>query len=71
MKTSWFSGVFNDYKMETLLGKGQHTAKNIVISRNLLVRKFCEKAQFPHSVGQIAPNYAGTVFFNKISPPGN
>ena len=38
-------------------------AKNTVISPNFLVRKFCGKAQFLHSFGQIAQNYAETVPF--------
>ena len=46
-------------------------AKNSVISPNYLVWKFCGKAQFPHSVGQIAQNYAESVSFYKISIPGN
>ena len=33
------------------------TAKNKVISPNFLVCKFCGKAQFPHSFGQIARNH--------------
>ena len=40
--------------------------KNIVISPNFLVWKFCEKAQFPHSFGEIARNYAETVPFHKF-----
>ena len=46
------------------------TAKNPVISPNFLVSKFCRKAQFPHSFGQIARNYAETIF-HKISTLGN
>ena len=38
------------------------TAKNTVISPNFLVWKFCGKAQFPHSFGRFARNYAETVF---------
>ena len=45
--------------------------KNTVISPNFLVWKFCGKAQFPHTFGQIARNYAGTVPFHKISTTGN
>ena len=30
------------------------TVKNILISPNFLVRKFCGKAQFPHSFGRFA-----------------
>ena len=47
------------------------TAKNTVISPNFQVWKFCGKAQFPHSFGRIARNYAETVLFHKISTPGN
>ena len=36
-----------------------------------ILGKFCEKAQIPHSLGQIAWNYAETVPFHKISTPGN
>ena len=45
------------------------TAKNPVISPNFLVWKFCGKAQFPHSFGRFAPNYAETESFHKISAP--
>ena len=38
-----------------------HTAKNPVISPNFLGWKFCGKAQFLHSFGRIARNYAETV----------
>ena len=48
-----------------------YTAKNTVISSDFLVWKFCGKAQFPHSFGQIARNYVETVPFRKISTPGN
>ena len=48
-----------------------NTAKNTVISPNFLVCKFCGKAQFPHSFGRIARNYAETVPFHKISIPEN
>ena len=47
------------------------TAKNTLISPDFLVWKFCGKAQFPHSFGQIAQNYAETVPFRNISTPGN
>ena len=47
------------------------SAKNTVISPNFLVWKFCGKAQFPHSFGRIARNYAKTVPFHKISTSGN
>ena len=46
-------------------------AENTVISPNFLVWKFCGKAQFPHSFGRFARNYAETVTFYKISTPGN
>ena len=46
-------------------------AKNTIISSNFLVWKFCGKAQFPHSLGRIARNYAETVPFHKTSTPGN
>ena len=46
------------------------TAKNTVISPNL-VRKFCGKADFPHSFGRFTPNYAETVPFHKMSIPEN
>ena len=45
--------------------------KNTVIAPNFRVRKFYGKAQFPHSFGRIARNYAETVPFHKISIPGN
>ena len=48
-----------------------YTAKNTVISPNFLVWKFCGKAQFLHSFGRFARNYAETVPFHKISTPGN
>ena len=41
------------------------TAQNVVISPNFMVWKFCRKAQFPHSFGRIARNYAETVPFRK------
>ena len=47
------------------------TVKNTVISPNFLMRKFCGKAQFPHSFGKITRNYAETVPFHKTSTPGN
>ena len=46
-------------------------AKNTVISPDFLVWKFCGKAQFTHSFGRIARNYAETVPFRKICTPGN
>ena len=46
-------------------------AKNTVISPNFLVWKLCGKAQFPHSFGSIAWNYAETVLFHKIFTPRN
>ena len=48
-----------------------YTVKNIIISPNFLVWKYCGKAQFPHSFGRIAWNYAETVPFRKISTPEN
>ena len=47
------------------------TEENTVISPNFLVWKFCGKAQFPHSFGRIARNYAETVPFHKIFKPEN
>ena len=47
------------------------TVKNIVISRDFLVWKYCGKTQFSHSFGRVAWNYAETVPFLKISKPGN
>ena len=44
-------------------------AKNAVISPKFLVLKFCGKAQFLHSFGQLAQNYTETVPFRKISTP--
>ena len=49
----------------------ENTAKNTIISTNFLVWKFCGKAQFRHSFGLIAGNYAKTVPFHKIWTPGN
>ena len=54
-----------------LLEQCTYTVKNNVISSNFLAWKLCEKAQFPHSFGRIAQNYAETVPFHKISTPGN
>ena len=48
-----------------------YTTKNTVISPDFLVRKFCGKAQFPHSFGRFARKYMDTVAFRKISTPGN
>ena len=42
------------------------TASNPVISPNFMVWKFCGKAQFPHSFGRFARNYAETVPFHKF-----
>ena len=47
-----------------------YIAKNIVISPDFLVWKFCGKAQFRHSFGRNAGDYAETVPFRKISTPG-
>ena len=41
------------------------TAKNLVISPDFLVLKFCGKAQFPHSFRQFARKYAETVTARK------
>ena len=51
--------------------RAKSTAKNIVISPNFLVWKFCEKAQFPHSFERFSRNYAETVPSYKIFTPGN
>ena len=47
------------------------TAENTVISPNFLVRKFCGKAQIPHSLGRFARHYVETVPYHKISTQGN
>ena len=47
-----------------------HCAKTVV-SPYFLVWKFCGKAQFSHSFGRIARNYAKSVPFHKISASGN
>ena len=58
--------------MHTIKWKhGTITAKNTLISPDFLMWKFCGKAQFPQSFGQIIRNYAETVPFHKISTPGN
>ena len=54
-----------------MYGEKSCTAENTVILPNFLVWKFCGKAEFPHSFGQFARNYAETVPFHKISTPGN
>ena len=41
------------------------------IPTDFLVWKFCGKAQFSHSFGRFARNYAETVPFRKISTPAN
>ena len=48
-----------------------YTAKNTVISPEFLVWNYCGKAQFLHSFGQFARNYAETVPFRKIFTSGN
>ena len=48
-----------------------NTAQNTKILPNFLVWKFCGKAQFPQSFGQIAWNSTETVHFQKISTPWN
>ena len=45
--------------------------KNTVILPNFHVWKFCGKAQFPQSFGEIAQNCSKTVSFHKMSTPGN
>ena len=57
--------ILNWVTLSTIL----YTAKNTVISPNFMVWKFFGKAQFPHSFGRIARNYAETVLFHKISTP--
>ena len=47
------------------------TTKDTVALLNFLVWKVCGNAQFLHSFGRIARNYAETVPFRKISTPGN
>ena len=47
------------------------TAKNTVISPNSLVWTFCRNAQFSHSFGRIAENYAETVPFHNMYTPRN
>ena len=46
-------------------------AKNSLVSPNFQVWKFCGKAQFPHSFGRNAQNYAKTLPFHKTSTPRN
>ena len=46
-------------------------AKNTVISPDILVWKFCGKAQFPQSLVRIARNYTEIVLFHKTFTPGN
>ena len=46
-------------------------SQNAAILPNILVLKFCGEAQFPHSFGRFARNYAETMPFRKISIPGN
>ena len=48
-----------------------HCEKYRNISPDFLVWKFCGKAQFPHSFGRIARNYAETMTFRHLSTPGN
>ena len=60
----------NNFKLDILFSVS-NTVKNIVISPNFLMWKFCEKKQFPHSFGRFARNSAETVPFLKISTPGN
>ena len=42
-----------------------YTTKNNVILPSFVVWKFCGKAQFPHSFGQIVRNYAETMPLQK------
>ena len=49
----------------------ENTTKNIVISPDFLVWKFCLKAQFPNSFRQFAQNYGEIVPFRKISTSGD
>ena len=66
-----FMEIYFDATSLIFLVVSHETAKNIVISPDFLVWKFCGNAQFPHSFGQIASNYAETDIFRKISTPGN
>ena len=60
--------MHNHYKQLPIITKLQIiTEKNIVISPNFLVWKFCGKTEFPHSFGRIARTYAETVPFHKIT----
>ena len=65
-----YPGGTHQQKATTTKGKrgmaATRTAKNTVTPPNFMVWKFCGKAQFPHSFGQIARNYAETVPFHKI-----
>ena len=62
----------NGKKLDTRTKKGYYygminvtyTAKNTLISPNFMVWKFCGKAQFLHSFGRFARNYAKTVPFH-------
>ena len=48
-----------------------YTAKNTVILPDFLVRKFCGKVQFLHSLRRISQNYAETVPLLCLCTPGN
>ena len=64
--------------VENIENKNQSPEINFVAIRNTAwdavispVWKFCGKAQFPHSFGQIAQNYTQSVSLQKISTLGN
>ena len=57
--------------LETANKVSINTAQNTLIPLNFLMWRFCGKVQFLHSFGQIAQYYVETVFFPKISIPGN
>ena len=44
----------------------KYTPENILILSNFLVRKFCGKAQFSHSFGQVSQNYAKKLRTRKL-----
>ena len=49
-----FMDIYFDTTSAIFLDVSHETAKNIVISPDFLVWKFCGNAQFPHSFWQIA-----------------
>ena len=62
--------VFKDYtKKYCLNGVTPCHCVKYCNSPNFLMYKYCEKAQFPHSFGGFAQNYAGIVPFYKMSTP--